>query len=550
MVGKTLSHIATFAAREEEEAYASMLAFIKKKGLELRPPSDLAFRRRIEHWQCMARDAPTFQKELIFFEEHQIVMREWLDPRPESEKPLMAYLRKGNMPRHIRWLESTGITPEAFIEGQRREFPHHKAQRVHYTRKAEVSRMRRQNPIRRQVEKRDNPWPAKEAQQNSRGAQRQDKWWLKRQRWRNNSWSKQSWKADRHWQTVRGGQRDDASSWQSWKSWRADGNKDWDDDAQRERLQRGWRGSAPRTWRRSPTQGRQGQAATRGGRDTPHRARSPRVRQGRSPTAGRDLSPDRRSRGATSARRSPRHAHRAGRRMNSRSRSPVGTAQRTPCKGRRNTSSRAASRGRRPNYGGKGGGRAHSTTSERLARGRSRSARREYKKDYHYKRSRVYMSCVSREGTLLRMGGLPIPFDTSPPHPPSSHQEKEEGSRNKWEGRESDGETGKGEHESTPDSDKPERRGPIDMDKRRKTPNRGGTLTTVLPLEGPRFTLRIWENERVEDVAARAARIAGTPGTIHPIQAGGRILNPLQTFEAQLHYTPSIIWQYARLRGG
>ena len=118
--------------------------------MELRPAYNLEFRRRIAHWRCMARDAPKFQKELIFFEEHQIVMREWLDPRPESEKPLMAYLRKGNMPRHIRWLESTGITPEAFIEGQRREFPHHKAQRVHYTRKAEVSRMRRQNPIRRQ----------------------------------------------------------------------------------------------------------------------------------------------------------------------------------------------------------------------------------------------------------------------------------------------------------------------------------------------------------------------------------------------------------------
>ena len=88
------------------------------------------------------------------------------------------------------------------------------------------------------------------------------------------------------------------------------------------------------------------------------------------------------------------------------------------------------------------------------------------------------------------------------------------------------------------------------MDKRREIPNQGGTLTTVLPLEGPRFTLRIWENERVGDVAARAARIAGTPGTIHPIQAGGRILNPLQTFEAQLRHTPSIIWQYARLRGG
>ena len=62
--------------------------------------------------------------------------------------------------------------------------------------------------------------------------------------------------------------------------------------------------------------------------------------------------------------------------------------------------------------------------------------------------------------------------------------------------------------------------------------------------------MRIGEKERVGDVAVRAARIAGTPGTIHPIQVGGRILNPLQTFAAQLHYTPSIIWQYGRLRGG
>ena len=90
----------------------------------------------------------------------------------------------------------------------------------------------------------------------------------------------------------------------------------------------------------------------------------------------------------------------------------------------------------------------------------------------------------------------------------------------------------------------------MDTAKISPTPTRGGTLTTVLPLEGPRFDLRIWENERVADVAARAARVGGTPGTIHPIQAGGRILNPLQTFEAQLNHTPSIIWQYARLRGG
>ena len=389
-IGKTLKHVAFRAAKEEERAYKSVLKFLKEKKMKLRRDSDQEFCRRIEHWRCMANDAPALRKDLIYHDEHKLAMEEWLDPRPETEKNLIAYLRKTNLPRHIRWLERKGITPAVFLEEKKAELPHHKAWRLRRIRKAQggfVQRLSRQNPTRRQVEKRDNPWPAKASQQSRRGTQRKDKWWLKTPRWQTSGWGRQSWRTDGHRQATQGNQRVDTSSRQYWPAWQAERKSEWHDKTQKDWWQQGWQGTASHTWRGSSDQGWQGRTAVR---------------------KDRDRSPDRKARAAPSPRRSPRQAHRAGRRTTSRSRS--GTR-------RRDSSTRAPSRDRRPKQGRKEGGRARSTTSERIARGRSRSARREHKKDRCYNRSRRYMARASRDGTLHRGGDSPTLVDSSPPPP-------------------------------------------------------------------------------------------------------------------------------------